>query len=1414
MVVHSMESRLNDRGVTQIRFEKGWVMETGWTGATMLEACAGDGSSTNSGPAGPAPIEPNVPIRQQLQPAVEPAFQPASPSRKDTAPAQARSPLKIHSRDSPDRSRSHGDKDVSDDIQLRIERISAQLNDTSSSSRQQKIFAPEKTPAAQPRVGHGVDSAAAFEQPLAAKSPPRITYSSAEAGGLLDFFANATIEQIFDRYGQLSRSPASRTSPLAKPVACAQESEARVDDTVAQKHDKAVAKAQAETEASAKLLAEATARTARQLAEAEASAAAEVKALAKVQAQTHALAMQQMRGEVECLAIAEAERAAVALNALPQEAADIVMHEFRLAVDSAINAVAQTKSGAAVAAAVPNMAWTPVGVNLLPRQATAASTTAAATTIGTPQHDPNEIAPGHTGSHSAEWLSDSRTGISQTLSKIEFDHAVIDNTCSVDALQNSGIALKNMVEFNDRLADQVRGMNQQKQLQTSRRASPNSQRDSRSRSPDNRSHSKSSRSSTADGSNRSSPQVSWADASRPTVSLESNAAQSPSLSLRTLPPPLSPLAVPLRSNQSASPPHQQHQLNQDSTTPPLPSSVWTFHPDTDTSQSSAPLDMITITASTPKEFVLAKANVYIAKRLGLARPRHQEVDDGQIDEAMRRAATRGLVSAAQVRRVRRLRDERKLYVAFNLLQLGNFDRRQTSREALQDIRRHEALASCRQQGPKEAGPGSYMHDGARDRTVSQPMERPFQSEVSGRRAERRPEPSAERSVSVAERPRAQRMAEEMHNVAAAKQSAGASDNRCQRRKNQKAFLERMEQDAREREEKLHELHAAKRSGSTQKVISTADHASMLDRMDEFNRQKESHLAHLREHPELVDPECVFQPETNHALPDSLSESALLKANRGPRLARQHSHNGGQHGGQVARQDDRTTAVSTAPDLAQAPTEATMLAMVGGMDPEQVRAIELCARWAAQHSALERRDFELRLCQRTDLPASTSPPGPGHFDFLNHESSVEWQYYQAKLHELENEAGAIGPPSPQGPAQAAVAGAATNGAANGAAAAHRPRWEVNVIQQLCSAMAGARYLYGVHIRTPADFFAAVDRDSSGAVDKVEFKTALERLDVSLTAEQLEKLFDGTDQSAAGRQELSYHELLAELSGVDQSIGVDQSVATGPSIKSRPEQTRGHSVLEPQFWNSASSADTLGVDASTSAIQEAAGPEAGSNADQVPEKCEANQDATSTKGARRTSSVFKKRRAATGRRAEQAIAHRSDAPLAAADAARAGVLSDAVRVLSDARSQIDLAGVWRAVGHDGTANATETFALQHDSSGRFDYIGCEGPGDGHEAFTIVEGRLELDQLDHGRPQGCEATDQGVPTKQAVLRFVCEQRYAGAGGSTAAEHTVRWSARLQRGVAGVSSGSSEPWAMVDGEWAGSFNGTFSAEKIAGIE
>jgi hypothetical protein len=90
---------------------------------------------------------------------------------------------------------------------------------------------------------------------------------------------------------------------------------------------------------------------------------------------------------------------------------------------------------------------------------------------------------------------------------------------------------------------------------------------------------------------------------------------------------------------------------------------------------------------------------------------------------------------------------------------------------------------------------------------------------------------------------------------------------------------------------------------------------------------------------------------------------------------------------------------------------------------------------------------------------------------------------------------------------------------------RLAWEGPVVRQLVRAMDSGRRLYGRKIESAFDFFAAIDRDDSGAIDSAEFTDAARRLDFGLEVEQLDLLFRNMDYDGSGA--LNYAEFITEL-----------------------------------------------------------------------------------------------------------------------------------------------------------------------------------------------------------------------------------------------------------------------------------------------
>ena len=621
-----------------------------------------------------------------------------------------------------------------DDIKARIERISAQLNQSTVSTTSPLSFRnrsssrqPSPPPALRPpsTLQRQPSNAAVVEakKPVKTKSPPRVQYSSAEAGGLLDFFANATIEQIFARYGQLSRAATPEAGFVQQRVELSAGDRLAAVAVAAEHREAAEQRKAAEAGAQAAAVNALTAQNAaRQMA--EEAATMEYEAAAQAVAQGVAVrtaSLQQMRDAAERTAAAEAEQAAAALRSLPPTAAGTVMREFQMAVDAAISGVPSRRTGSSSSSSSiggRQCVDSSSGVQLSQTLSQIEFDTAVADKTSSVDALRNSEAAlqnmvafndqlaaqvvrgGGGGGRSGGGTSDGQSELSCSLSKIEFDHALQPQTAAVTTsgssvvMLNSEVALQNMTEFNNQLAAQVAAMQGVQgagatvpvtataaaavSTAASRSSSSSSSSSSsrwsssaggaahgRRRSP-NRSQSgggssapprqvswaaDTSRQPQEAASASHSPAVSWADTSRRPQEAAS-ASHSPARSHGgVLAPPRSP------SPQHAAADGGGRPLS------PLPASVWTFYPDTDSQHSSGgggrrrheeegagrgcssvdldlDLSAVANAASTPKEFVLAKARVYIAKLLELPRPRHQDVDDGQVRRRRRRRRRR------------------------------------------------------------------------------------------------------------------------------------------------------------------------------------------------------------------------------------------------------------------------------------------------------------------------------------------------------------------------------------------------------------------------------------------------------------------------------------------------------------------------------------------------------------------------------------------------------------------------------------------------------------------------------------------------------------------------------------------------------------------------------------------------------
>ena len=79
---------------------------------------------------------------------------------------------------------------------------------------------------------------------------------------------------------------------------------------------------------------------------------------------------------------------------------------------------------------------------------------------------------------------------------------------------------------------------------------------------------------------------------------------------------------------------------------------------------------------------------------------------------------------------------------------------------------------------------------------------------------------------------------------------------------------------------------------------------------------------------------------------------------------------------------------------------------------------------------------------------------------------------------------------------------------------RPQWEMNILAAIRQVVGGRRQLFGHSLPTTQDVFAAMDRDGDGMLDVREIGQALSRLDIPLTAEQLQTLSDDLDMDGSG------------------------------------------------------------------------------------------------------------------------------------------------------------------------------------------------------------------------------------------------------------------------------------------------------------
>eukprot|EP01051_Picozoa_sp_SAG22_P016604 SAG22_NODE_2375_length_2643_cov_1.666274_1_plen_665_part_10 len=130
-----------------------------------------------------------------------------------------------------------------------------------------------------------------------------------------------------------------------------------------------------------------------------------------------------------------------------------------------------------------------------------------------------------------------------------------------------------------------------------------------------------------------------------------------------------------------------------------------------------------------------------------------------------------------------------------------------------------------------------------------------------------------------------------------------------------------------------------------------------------------------------------------------------------------------------------------------------------------------------------------------------------------------------------------------------------------AAAAPPKWLANLVKTLRAAMQAGRSLYGASIRSPQDFFVAVDKDGSGQVERAELQSALDRLGPGLSAADFEQLYGWMDNDGSGR--LSYREFLQHLMpGTGAAAAAAAPPLPSPSRRSERQMQAAQKQLDAE------------------------------------------------------------------------------------------------------------------------------------------------------------------------------------------------------------------------------------------------------------
>ena len=91
---------------------------------------------------------------------------------------------------------------------------------------------------------------------------------------------------------------------------------------------------------------------------------------------------------------------------------------------------------------------------------------------------------------------------------------------------------------------------------------------------------------------------------------------------------------------------------------------------------------------------------------------------------------------------------------------------------------------------------------------------------------------------------------------------------------------------------------------------------------------------------------------------------------------------------------------------------------------------------------------------------------------------------------------------------------------------------NVFRTIAQDLRSCRTLYGVQMKETADVFKLMDRDGSETIDAAELSAALSRLEMRLSAEQLQAVLEAVDTNGNGTIELP--ELAARIDTAKEAL----------------------------------------------------------------------------------------------------------------------------------------------------------------------------------------------------------------------------------------------------------------------------------------